>query len=191
MFNQLLSDIKTYFSIYLLNRKRFPESKVNSYVPKGVKIQSLATIKENVIIENSQLKIGHGTFIGRRTLISNCVSIGSYCSISHDVKIGMDNHEYGGISTSPLICPMIQGKPCEILNDVLISANVVIMAGVTLGNGCIIGANSFVNKDIPAYAIAVGSPARIIKYRFSNEKINALEESEWWKNSLEKLPKTN
>jgi acetyltransferase-like isoleucine patch superfamily enzyme len=191
MFKHLVNDFKTYFSINYLNRKRYPNSKISSYIPKGILIESKTTIKEDVIIENTNLSIGYGTFIGRRTLISNCSSIGAYCSISHDVKIGLDNHTFYGLSTSPLICSMIKDNPCEIHNDVLISANVVIMAGVKLGNGCIIGANSFVNKDIPPFAIAVGSPARIIKYRFDQDKINEIEQSEWWKSSLDTLTKTD
>src|SRR5690606_11151430 len=68
----------------------------------------------------------------------------------------------------------------EIGNDVLISANVSILSGVKIGDGAVIGAGAFVNKDIPPYAIAVGSPAKVVSYRFSEEIIKQLEETKWW-----------
>lgn len=65
-------------------------------------------------------------------------------------------------------------------NDVWIGVGSIIRRGVTIGNGAVIGANSFVNKDVPPYAFAVGSPARVIKYRFKKEMIEKIEESCWW-----------
>ena len=58
-----------------------------------------------------------------------------------------------------------------------------------IGNGAVIGANSVVTKNIPPYAIAVGSPAKIVKYRFSDAKIQQIESSQWWNNSLEDAKK--
>ena len=58
--------------------------------------------------------------------------------------------------------------------------NVSILDGVTIGNGAVIGAGAVVNRDIPPYAIAVGVPARVVKYRFSPEVITKLEEIKWW-----------
>ena len=63
-----------------------------------------------------------------------------------------------------------------------IGTEAVISRGVTIGNGAVIGANSFVNKNIPDYAIAVGSPAKIIKYRFHKQLRDKLINSEWWRN---------
>jgi len=55
--------------------------------------------------------------------------------------------------------------PVQIGSDVWIGANCTILGGVQIGDGAVVGAGSIVNKDIPAYAIAVGNPARVIKYR--------------------------
>ena len=68
---------------------------------------------------------------------------------------------------------------------------------MTIGDGAVIGANSFVNQDMPPFAIAVGSPAKVIKYRFSPEKIASIQASGWWseknpekaKKIIEKLSK--
>lgn len=57
---------------------------------------------------------------------------------------------------------------------------IAIFSGVTIHNGAIVGTGAVVNKDIPAYAIAVGVPARVIKYRFSEKEIEFLEKFKWW-----------
>ena len=71
-------------------------------------------------------------------------------------------------------------KEVHIGNDVWIAAGTIIAQGITIGNGAVIGANSFVNKDVPPYAIVVGTPARILKYRFSDELIAELQKTEFW-----------
>ena len=71
-------------------------------------------------------------------------------------------------------------RKVEIGNDVWIGHNVVIMGNVTIGNGAVIGSSSVVTKDIPPFAIAVGNPAKIIKFRFDQETIEALQSIAWW-----------
>ena len=58
-----------------------------------------------------------------------------------------------------------------------------IMGGITVGNGAIIAAHSVVTKDVPPYAIVGGVPSKIIKYRFDDDIIEALQKSEWWNRS--------
>lgn len=65
-------------------------------------------------------------------------------------------------------------------NDVWIGCNAIIMEGVNIGDGAIIAAGAIVTKDVEPYSIVGGVPARIIKYRFSVEKINLLNEFKWW-----------
>lgn len=62
-----------------------------------------------------------------------------------------------------------------------------ILPGVKIGNGAIIGYNSVVSKDIPSYAIAVGNPCKIIKYRFNKQTIKQLEKLKWWDLSTDKI----
>ncbi len=65
-------------------------------------------------------------------------------------------------------------------NDVWIGVNALILDGVKIGDGVIIGANAVVTKDVPAFAIVVGSPAKIIRYRFSDKIIENLLRIKWW-----------
>ena len=71
-------------------------------------------------------------------------------------------------------------EPIVIENDVWIARNANILEGVTLHNGCIVGAYSVVTKDVPPFAIVAGNPARIIRYRFPKDSIEKLQKIQWW-----------
>ena len=68
----------------------------------------------------------------------------------------------------------------EVGNDVWIGMNVMIKGGVKISDGAIIGAGSIVTKDVPPFAIVVGSPAKILKYRFEADVIDKILSSKWW-----------
>ena len=70
-------------------------------------------------------------------------------------------------------------------NDVWIGDDVTIMGGITVSDGAIIGTGSIVTKNVPAYGIVVGSPAKIIRYRFSEYEIEKLLNIQWWNKSHE------
>ena len=67
-------------------------------------------------------------------------------------------------------------------SDVWIGFGVTLLSGVTVGHGAIVGAKAVVAKSVPPYAVVVGNPARIVKYRFDNDTIRALLGLEWWRN---------
>lgn len=120
--------------------------------------------------------------------------VGNFTSISGGVTIhGDDNHAWVDnrdlVSTFPFAerwqvenYPKsgLGGRRTKIGNDVWIGASVNILAGVIIGDGVIIGAHSTVAKDVPPYAIVVGNPARIVRYRFSKEIIKKLLNIKWW-----------
>lgn len=149
-------------------------------------------------INNSE--IGDYTYISTNAYIS-MTHIGNYCSIGPNLFCGWGIHPTNGISTSPMfysqnkqngisltdIDRIKERKPIFIGNDVFIGANVTILDGVTIGDGVIIGAGAVVSKDIPDYAIAVGCPIKIIRYRFNEDQISALKRIQWWNFEEEKL----
>lgn len=116
-------------------------------------------------------------------------TIGSYCSFAAGAWSANANHPLGNPSTHPLFYS--KGLGCDVEHpplrnlvvgsDVWIGRNAFITASCsTIGNGAVIGANSVVTHDVPPYAIVAGSPARVIRYRFSPAVIQAVEESQWW-----------
>ncbi len=137
--------------------------------------------------------IGDYTYISKNAQIS-LTEIGKFCSIGPNFCCGWGIHPVNGISTSPMFysnakqvgitfcekSKIEERKRITIGNDVFIGMNVTILDGVTIGDGAIIGAGTIVSKDIPAYAIAVGSPVKVIKYRFNEAQIEALLQIKWW-----------
>jgi virginiamycin A acetyltransferase len=140
------------------------------------------TVMPDTIIDYYS-SINSYTYIGNRCSITK-TTIGRYVSIANNVTIGPGEHDLTQISTSNFFCQdayaALTQKPCTIGNDVWIGVDSIIRRGVTIGNGAVIGANSFVSTDIPDFAIAVGSPARVIKYRFTEAQRNLISQSNWW-----------
>jgi len=138
--------------------------------------------------------IGRYNNIGYDNEISNA-EIGSFCSFSDHVYIGGAEHPMDWVSTSPVfenvrnsgprkkfaIFDLPAGKRTVIGSDVWIAHNVSVKAGVTIGHGAVLGTGAVVTKDVPPYAVVVGCPAKIIKYRFDDVTVSALLESNWWK----------
>lgn len=198
---KLLLDLKIYYTINFRYVKKIKFKRIKSIISPKIKLGDEIIIEKNVLLSENLNYIGHAVYIGSGTLISNCSKIGNFTSISNDVKIGMPAHPQDFISTSPFFYAKrrknvetdlyneCKGGMVEIGNDVLISANVVILTGIKIGDGAIIGAGAIVNKDVPAYAIVAGVPAKVLKYRFDDNTISKLIESKWWDNDLELLKK--
>lgn len=127
------------------------------------------------------------------TVASEETTIGAFCSIADNVSVGTTHHPTEFLSSHPF-CYFEPVKitenskqvkfeyrsPVHIGNDVWIGKSVIIMDGITIGDGAIIGSNAVVTKDVPPYAIVAGVPAKIIRYRFSQDMIKQLLKLKWW-----------
>jgi len=154
----------------------------SSFVSFHTKIGTNTTIMEGSVVDNLS-NIGENVYIGKYCYLTK-TNIGNYCSIANNVSIGQGEHELTNISTSSIFYENsfkeLTKKDCTIGNDVWIGVDSIIKRGVKIGNGSVIGANSVVTKDVPPYSIVVGSPAKVIRYRFNQKKIKVIEDSKWW-----------
>lgn len=146
------------------------------------------------------VEIGDYSYLSVNSRVCN-TSIGKFCSIGPNFCCGLGVHPTNGISTAPMFYSMAkqngttlckENKLEESLhttigNDVFIGANVTILDGVAISDGAVIGAGAVVTKDIPPYAIAVGVPAKVVKYRFDEKTIKAMLEKQWWNGTEEDL----
>jgi acetyltransferase-like isoleucine patch superfamily enzyme len=161
------------------------------------------------MIENLHLwNADRGTYFDRNVNIISWsdeyhIYLGKYNSIGRDCNFFLHaNHRVDWVTTSsqlwgpvtPEIADMHMkmGHPtCKgdivIENDVWIGAKSTIMSGVKISNGAVVGSNSVVTKDVPPFAIVVGNPAKIVKYRFTEDQIGSLLKIAWWDWSEDKI----
>ena len=124
------------------------------------------------------------------------VEVGRYCSFASDVHYFGANHPMNKVSMSPYFYNPIFGKKVtdvkreslSIGHDVWLGYGAIITNKChKIGNGAVIAAGAIVTKDVPAYAIVAGNPARILRYRFSEEIIEKIEQSKWWEKTPDEL----
>ena len=132
------------------------------------------------------------SFCGYDCQIINC-SIGAFTSIANNVVIGGAMHPMEWVSMSPVFYEgrdsvkkkfakyVRPSDPHTVIgNDVWIGEGAILKAGITVGDGAVIGMGSVVTKDIQPYCIYAGNPARLIRKRFSDEIVEVLLEIKWW-----------
>lgn len=146
----------------------------------------------------SKVTVGRGTY-GTPEIVgvfSESLTIGSFVSIASEVTIILANHKSDGVSTypfknvdwvskefRPIQIPDVHAVskgPVVIGNDVWIGKSAIILPGVSIGDGAVIGAQSVVTKDVLPYSVAVGNPARLVKFRLTPDQIAGLMQIRWW-----------
>lgn len=164
----------------LLNRSH---RKQNIYVHKDSFIDPAATI-------------GFGTRINHASHIGKC-EIGRYCACGGRLVIRSENHHTHYLNMQDWLQNTVVGSevrvagkskgPVVVGHASWIGDSVIILPGVTIGIGAVIGAGSVVTKSVPDFAIAAGNPAKVLKYRFSEEVADYIREMAWWHWDLEKI----
>ena len=148
------------------------------------------------------MKISSTNFIASGVEIKPNMTIGRFNSIALGVFFHCDS-EHPCISNPKIVTSQsfnnafiwqafpkqLDQAPIVIKNDVWIAREAKILEGVTLNNGCIVGAYSIVTKDVPPFAIVAGNPARLIRYRFEEEIIDKLQKIQWWNWSMHDVRK--
>ena len=173
-----------FFSFFSKNIGMFSIA-INSKINKTAKVYKFVTLR-NVFIDDM-------SYVANFARISNC-KIGKFTSIAPSVVIGLGMHPAGWVSTHPAFYSLkrqsmltyvktqnfLESKPINIGSDVWIGHSVLILDGVSIGDGAIVAAGSFVISDIPPYAIYGGVPAKLIRYRFQSSEIAYLLKIKWW-----------
>ena len=175
----------------------------------GCGVKSLTYIKPT--ITNPNIIVGDFTYFAdvdfeknvthHYDFIGDKLIIGKFCQIAAGVNFVMNgaNHQLNAVSTFPFYifegweqtAPPLSEMPLKgdtvIGNDVWIGQNATILPGVHINDGAVIGLNSVVASDVPAYTIAAGNPARPIRKRFDDELIDIMLRLRWWDLSIEEI----
>lgn len=149
-------------------------------------------------------RVHHGVDIGLYThggcfrpfSFGRNTTIGRYSSIAATAFAATDNHpmhykSMHGLFFNPalgIVDTEWRFEPLAIGNDVWLGHNSIIMPGVhRIGDGAVVAAGAVVNKEVPPYAVVVGNPARVVRYRFDAETITQLLAERWWEQDIGQL----
>lgn len=161
---------------------------------QGCFFEHSAAVSSPLIQTAPSIFFGAHSYINNGGYIRSNTFVGRYCNIGRRVSLGAFSHRMSGLSTAVSLSQgpaSINYDPAEItehgftfererasettvMNDVWIGDGAIILEGVSIATGAVIGGNSVVTKDVPAYAIVGGSPARLIRYRFPEPIRDAL-----------------
>lgn len=194
----------------LFARKHVSNSKLCRWLEKRLADFSggyaYSEVLRDFYLKNHGVSIGYGTYGGcwnNSSFWWSNVRVGNYCSFAGSINVLTSNHRIKWFSTHPCLANAMYGAilyngypptkekaGLSIGNDVWVGHGVTILPGChNIGNGAIVGAGSVVTHDVPPYAIVAGNPAKVIRYRFTDDVIEKLELSQWWNLSLEELAK--
>lgn len=167
---------------------------------KGCRLGAYSAIGERTVLR--EVTVGDFSYFERHAE-AIYASVGKFCSIAANTRINALEHPLDRVTTHKVsyrpneyfrflgvdqgFRARRQGRAVTIGNDVWIGHGAVVMPGLSVGNGAVIGANAVVTRDVPAYAIVAGSPARVLRPRFAPEVAERLASLAWWNWTIERL----
>lgn len=159
---------------YILARHRI------TFLRNDVQVAAGSSIDRNVVI-------GRRTRINGPSFLDPC-EIGSYCAIGGRLVVRSGNHLTGYLCIENDAQQRVLGartvlgprEQVRIGHGVWIGDSVVVCPGVTIGNGAVVGAGSVVTRDVPEYAVVVGNPAKVLRWRYPDAVIARIKNLEWW-----------
>ena len=174
---------------------------VTRFVSPAMVVNS--TLHEDAKVEGGSKfyfsSLGRHSFCGYRCEVFHA-EIGAFTSIADGVVISGGRHPMEWAAMSPVFYSgrdSVKAKFSEfdrppvkvtrIGSDVWLGRSVIVLEGVSIGHGAVVGAGSVVTKDVPAYSIVAGNPARHIRFRFDEEVRNKLLLTRWWERSDEEI----
>jgi virginiamycin A acetyltransferase len=190
--------VKDYFRL-VEAKLRHPECFIGSpRIDRGAVLGRGCSVSPGAQIAK-RVRLGDFSYVNAGAIVASG-DLGRFCSVGPYAIIGMPEHPTGFLSTSPMLygSKNMLGEPSEwddfpdpprIGCDVWIGAHAFVRQGVQIGHGAVVGAGAVVTRDVPPYAIAAGVPARVMRFRFSAERVTELLESRWWEQSPEQLAK--
>jgi acetyltransferase-like isoleucine patch superfamily enzyme len=150
-------------------------------------------IGENTYIQGG-VSFGYATTTNVECWLRGPVMVGNYCQLGPRVCLHAVNHNYAMLTTYSNR-NLFEGRlkdhnvvgPIHLQHGIWCGYGAIILKSVTIGNGAVIGAGAVVTRDIPAYTIAVGSPAHPVGQRYDDEICELIENTRWWLHSIEQL----
>jgi acetyltransferase-like isoleucine patch superfamily enzyme len=113
----------------------------------------------------ARIRIGSGTFLNLGVMVAalSLVEIGDHCMLANGCFVTDADHRVDDLSRPITWQGFTTSGPARVGDNVWCGANVVVTSGVTIGERCVVGANSVVTRDLPPYSVAAGAPARVIR----------------------------
>ena len=153
--------------------------------PRARGVDATAVLQPSALVDDATT-VGAYSYVGHESYLTKAV-VGRYASIGPRVSVGLGEHRLDRLSTSSHFYgdwaaqyEQLTSGDCRIGHDAWLGVGSVILRGTTVGLGAVVGANAVVTRDVPPFAIAVGVPAKVIRYRLNPRQIEIVQSSSWW-----------